>query len=496
MSKRNDVIVAVLVAVVVAVTLFVGARMELTPRLAAQSDERTAGTIGTPRPVGAGTFREIAKAQMPMVVNIRTESRRQTRDLTEFFDGNDLLERFFGFPQLPRSPREQITQGAGSGFIIDKNGLVLTNNHVVAGATKITVALYAEEEGEEYSARVVGRDPLTDSALVELTEKPLQELPVATLGSSDDVQPGDWVMAIGNPFNLAHTVTVGVISATGRPFPVSEGRWQDVLQTDAAINPGNSGGPLLSLRGEVVGMNTAIVSGGPMVGNVGVGFAIPIDVVRDLLPELRKGTITRGHIGVHISPVTTHLAEPLGLKEARGALVRLVEKSGPAAAAGIEPGDVIVRYNNKPVEERDDLVEMVTRTDPGTTVPIEVVREGERKTVRVTVAKLELEDGDVRPGGPTDTGFGMSLRDLTPQIRRRLDLPSTRDGAVVTAVEQASAATRAGIRAGDVILEVNRKPVSSASEAAGALSRVPEGETAFVLLWRQGQEVFVTATRE
>jgi serine protease Do len=184
------------------------------------------------------------------------------------------------------------------------------------------------------------------------------------------------------------------------------------------------------------------------------------------------------------------------LKEARGALVRLVDKSGPAAAAGIEPGDVIVRYSDKAVEESDDLVEMVTRTEPGTTVPVEVVREGQRRTVRVTVARLELEDADVRPGEPTDTGFGMSLRNLTPPIRRQLKLPSGRNGAVVTGVELASAAARAGIRAGDVILEVNRKVVSSASEAAAALRRVSVGDTAFVLLWRQGQELFVTAARE
>jgi serine protease Do len=412
-NKRNDIIVAVIVAVLVAVTLFIAVRMELTPGISAQSSQQTVATTGTtswPQLLGAATFRDISRAQMPMVVNIRTESRRQTRDLTEFFDGSDLLERFFGFPQLPRLPRDQITQGAGSGFIIDKKGLVLTNNHVVAGATKITVALYAEEDGEEYNARVIGRDPLTDSALIELTEKPSNDLPVATLGSSGEVQPGDWAIAIGNPFNLAHTVTVGVISAIGRPFPVSEGRWQDVLQTDAAINPGNSGGPLLNLRGEVIGVNTAIVSGGLVGGNLGVGFAIPIDVVRELLPELCEGTITRGRIGVQISPVTKDLAEPLGLKEARGALVRLVEKSGPAAAAGIEPGDVIVRYNDEAVEESDDLVEMVTRTAPDTTVPVEVVREGQRRTVRVTVARLELEDADVRPGEPADTGFGWTQR--------------------------------------------------------------------------------------
>jgi len=243
-------------------------------------------------------------------------------------------------------------------------------------------------------------------------------------------------------------------------------------------------------------MNTAIITGGPVVGNVGVGFAIPIDVVRELLPELRKGTITRGRIGVQISPVTKNLVEPLGLAEAHGALVRLVEKGGPAAEAGIEPGDVIVRFNEKTIEKSDDLVEMVTRTQPGTTVPIEVIRNGKRETVRVTVARLDLDDEGERPEGPTDTGLGMSLRDVTLQIKSRLDVPTSRDGAPVADVEQASAAARAGIRTGDVVLEVNRKPVNSAREAAAALKQVDEGDTALLLLWRGGQEVFVTATRE
>jgi serine protease Do len=495
-KKRSSLIVGLLFAAAVSSAALFASYMNGTSRTFAESNDEPLRTGDGWASFGAQTFRDIAEAQTPMVVNIRTESRRQTRDLSEFFDGNDLLERFFGFPPFPPQPRDQITQGAGSGFIIDENGLILTNSHVVTGATKITVALYADEEGEEYDARVVGRDPLTDSALIELTEKPSQDLPVATLGRSGDIKPGDWVMAIGNPFNLAHTVTVGVVSAIGRPFPVSEGRWQDVLQTDAAINPGNSGGPLLNLRGEVVGINTAIFTGGPVAGNVGVGFAIPIDAVRELLPELREGTITRGRIGVQIMPVTKDLAEPLGLKEPEGALVRLVERRGPAAAAGIEPGDVIVRYNEKPVVESDDLVEMVTRTTPGTTVPVEIVRDGQHRTVRVTVSPLELEDDGAQSGSPSDTGFGMSLRDLTPQLRTQLGLPTGRAGALVAAVEPASPAARAGVRAGDVILEVNRMAVSGASEAARLLRGVAEGNTAFALLWRQGQELFVTMTRE
>ena len=482
MEKRNSLIAGGPLAAAVLTAAMLSSPVT---RTFAQSIKAPGGTPALSDSIGPNTFRHIAEAQMPMVVNIRTESRRQTRDLSEFF-GDDLFDRFFDVPPVPRQPRDQITQGAGSGFIIDKNGLILTNNHVVTGATRITVALYADEDEVEYDARVVGRDPLTDSALIELTERPSRDLPVATLGSSDDVKPGDWVMAIGNPFNLAHTVTVGVISAIGRPFPVSEGRWQDVLQTDAAINPGNSGGPLLNLRGEVVGINTAIMTGNRAAGNVGVGFAIPIDTVRELLPELRKGTVTRGRIGVRITPVTRTLAEPLGLKEAEGALVRSVEREGPAAAAGIEPGDVIVRYDGRPVVESRDLVEMVTRTRPETTVPIELVREGQRRTLQVTVAALEPDESDTQPKEAVETGFGMSLRDLTPELRTQLKLPSGRSGAIVTSVDRVGPAARAGIRAGDVVLEVNRTAVSGATEA------VP----AFALLWRQGQELFVTMTRE
>jgi serine protease Do len=310
------------------------------------------------------------------------------------------------------------------------------------------------------------------------------------------MKSGDWVMAIGNPFNLAHTVTVGVISAIERPYPVSEGRWQRVLQTDAAINPGNSGGPLLNLQGEVIGINTAVLASEAAPRNVGVGFAIPIDAVRDLLPELREGTVTRGRIGVQITPVTKALAEPLGLDRASGALVRVVERAGPAAAAGIEPGDVITRYNERTVEESDQLVDMVARTKPGTTVPVEIVHDGERRTVVVTVARLQLLDGAGESTLSVETEFGLSLRDLTPPVSKRLELPAGRSGAVVTGVDPGGPAAAAGVRAGDVILEVGRTAVDSATEANNQLRHVPDGGTAFVLLWRVDREVFVTLTRE
>lgn len=350
-------------------------------------------------PLTATTFRDIAQAVSPAVVNIRTESRQRAQDLTDFFGGGgrggDLFERFFGQPNpnqgAPQRPRERVIQAAGTGFIIDKAGFILTNNHVVEGATKIAVTLYGEDFDQEYAARVVGRDPLTDSALIELTEMPDHTLPEVKFGDSAQIQPGDFVMAIGNPFGLAHTVSVGIISAIERPFPVSEGRSAQVLQTDAAINPGNSGGPLLNLRGEVVGINTAIISGGQQSGNVGIGFAIPINVVRELLPQLRAGKVTRGRIGVGIGAVPADAVDEFGLKDRNGAVVLNVAPGGAAERAGIEPGDVIVGYSGKPIRNRDELVAMVTATRPGTTVPVRIVRDREEQTISITIEELDIE---------------------------------------------------------------------------------------------------------
>ena len=312
MARRSPALapIAIVVVCVILIAVIAASRGqqvaqagEVRAAAPAADVEQPAASRSVPQdPVGSSqVFRTIARNAMPMVVNIRTEARRQTRGLTGMF-GQGLP--FFG---APPQGQEQITEGAGTGFVIDPAGLILTNNHVIAGATRITVGLYADEN-QEYAARVVGRDPLTDSALIQLEDRPQAALQAATLGRSSEVQPGDWVMAIGNPFNLAHTVTVGVISATGRPFPMSEGRFQEVLQTDAAINPGNSGGPLLNLRGEVIAINTAILTGGGQ-GNVGVGFAIPSDAVRELLPALREGTVTRGRLGVEVSPVTRALVQ-------------------------------------------------------------------------------------------------------------------------------------------------------------------------------------------
>ncbi len=279
-NRRSTWFYALLIAMTsAAAALVIASRLGLAPDSAAQT------TVAPPMnsapitgPLTASTFRDVAKTVMPAVVNIRTESRQRQQDLSEFFGGSDLFDRFFGQQeprgggggggggQQPQRPREQVVQAAGTGFIIDKAGFILTNNHVVDGATKIKVSLYGEDDDQEYDAKVVGRDPLTDSALIELTEKPDHTLPEAKFGDSSQMQPGDWVMAIGNPFGLAHTVSVGVISALERPFTVAEGRSAQVLQTDAAINPGNSGGPLLNLRGEVIGINTAIYTDAQTAG--------------------------------------------------------------------------------------------------------------------------------------------------------------------------------------------------------------------------------------
>jgi serine protease Do len=493
-----------------AVGMVIASRLDLSPESSAQTMAvPAANSAPLTGPLTAQTFREIAKATTPSVVNIRTESRQRTQDLTEYFGGDDLFRRFFGAPEdedqpqlRRRRPREQVVQAAGTGFIISKDGLILTNNHVVEGATKIVVSLYGEDTDQEYDAKLIGRDPLTDSALIELTEKPTHEMPEAKFGDSSQVAPGDWVMAIGNPFGLAHTVSVGVVSALKRPFPVATGRTQDMIQTDAAINPGNSGGPLLNIRGEVVGMNTAIYSDARQSGNIGIGFAVPINSVRKLLPQLRTGKVTRGMIGVTVQSVPRDALDEFGLKERKGALVGSVSPSGPAAKAGFEPGDVILEINGQPVPDRDELVQTVVALKPGTTVPVKVLRNKVEKTLNVTIGEVDLEAengqqalGD-EAGEDTTEGFGIALGNLTADRARRLGVPSGTTGAIITDMDPNGSAARSGLRPNDVILKVNRVDVDSAAAAQRELQKVATGGTAFLLIWRQNQEIFVTVKKE
>jgi serine protease Do len=524
-TRKTTIFYVALIAMAsLVVGMVIASRLDLTPTSSAQT-LAIPSTNSAPLnvPIDSTTFRNIAKAQSPMVVSIRTEMHQKTQDLSEFFGGgtgDDLFDRFFGGggQTAPRRqqqppPKEHVTQAAGSGFIINKDGYILTNNHVVEGATKIEVQFF-DEEDNYYAAKVVGRDPLTDSALIQLVDKPSRPLPEAKFGDSSVMEPGDWVMAIGNPFNLAHTVSVGVISATSRPFPVSEStggsRYANVLQTDAAINPGNSGGPLLNVRGEVIGINTAIYSNtGSMgqAGNIGIGFAIPINTVRDVLPGLRSGKITRGRIGVSVLALTAESADAVNLKDRKGALVAQVSKGGPAANAGIEPGDVILQFNGKTVSKNDDLPQLVAGTTPGTTVPVKVWRDGKERTLSVKVEELDLESengnqqssNNAEPDSQSGGGFGVTLNNITPDIARRMDLPAGTKGAVITDVDQESPAARS-LQAGDVILQVNRQPVSSASEASQLLRAVPSGRTVGMLIMRRGasgsSEQFVTVRKQ
>src|SRR5688572_25995656 len=448
-SRKTTLFYSLLIMVAsLAVGMVIASRLELTPASSAQ----TGATLAVPPmnsaplsgPVDAGTFRNIAKTVSPAVVNIRSTSRQRAQEMTEFFGGgggDDLLERFFGGGgqgNRPRPrPREQETQAAGTGFVISRDGFILTNNHVIEGATKIEVGFFNEEADIFYEAKVIGRDPLTDSALLQLVD-PKKDLTEVKFGDSSQMQPGDWVVAIGNPFSLGHTVSVGVISATrASGLPVADQRRADVLQTDAAINPGNSGGPLLNARGEVIGINTAIFTDSRQQGNIGIGFAIPINNVRELIPQLRTGKITRGVIGVSVGPVPIEALAEFGLKERRGALVGQVTRGQPAEKAGIEPGDVILEFNGKPVKNTDELVGTVVRTKPGTTVPVKILRDKQERTINVTVDELNLENEGSRTRSTRETSnepdeeeaekFGLTMSALTPEAAQRLRAPRSEE---------------------------------------------------------------------
>jgi serine protease Do len=530
MSTRKTTLFYVLLAMTA--SLFVGmviaSRFDMAPASSAQTIAVPAtNSAAITGPLTVDTFRNIAKAASPTVVNIRTTMNAKQQDLTEFFGGggggggstpDDFLHRFFGNPNEQDDPqgrggrqrrpqREPRAQASGTGFIINKEGFILTNNHVVEDATKIEVGLFGDDPDVTYQAKLIGKDPLTDSALIQLIEKPKDPLPEAKFGDSSQMAAGDWVMAIGNPFNYSHTVTIGVISAAKRAFPITDGRTNDVMQTDAAINPGNSGGPLLNARGEVIGVNTAIITNARSEGNIGIGFAVPINTIRDLLPQLRNGKVIRGRIGVSVTAVPREGYEDFGLKARSGAIVATVASGGAAAKAGMEPGDVVVQYNGRPVASRDELVSMVVATKPGTSVPVKVMRNRQEKTLNVTVEELDLEaeqNGGRRTPSQSQqeppeehgaSGFGMTIENVTPAMARRLSLPSGQSGAVITDVDPDGPAAGA-LRPGDVILSVNRKPVASAAEAARELQKVQAGHLAQLIVWRGSSETFVTVKKE
>ncbi len=445
----------------------------------------------------------------PAVVNISTTTevkhprvqRFQRRGPQGQDPFEDFFERYFGQPGPgPEGgpPGELRGQSLGSGFILNTQGYILTNNHVVKDATDIVVRL---SDGREFKADVVGKDPLTDVALIKLAKPPKEELPTVVLGDSDAVRQGDFVLALGSPLGLRDTATFGIVSAKHRGgiSPIGTGTYDDYIQTDAAINPGNSGGPLFNLRGEVVGINTAIVR--PDIGQ-GIGFAVPVNLAKSILPQLReKGKVTRGFMGVSVGDLTPDLSQAFGFAPGtKGALVQNVVPRGPAAKAGVEAGDLIVALNGKPVDSAGAVTRSVALVPPGEKVSLTVMRKGQKKSFDFKVAQRPEDEGVAQRGeGEEEEGgdkaaktqkLGVSLAPMTADLARELGVPGDQ-GVVVTNVVDGGPAERAGMRRGDVILEVNQQPVKSPDDVKKVIDRMKAGDMALLRVRRGDQAVFL-----
>ncbi len=441
----------------------------------------SAAPIVTPQ--GLPDFISLAKKLSPSVVNVSTiQIRKATQGGPGFGDDQmgEFFERFFGAP-VPRGPQRR--GGLGSGFIIDSNGTILTNYHVVDGAEKISVTL---SDGKNYDAKVIGKDQKSDIAVVKIDAG--RDLPAVNLGDSDRLEVGEWVMAIGNPFGLDHSVTSGIVSAKGRN--IGAGPYDNFIQTDASINPGNSGGPLINLRGEVVGINSAIFS--QSGGNIGIGFAIPTNAVKELLPQLRdKGKVVRGFIGASVQKVTPDIADSLGLKQARGALVADVIKGGPAERAGLKPGDIIIEFDRKEIKDSSDLPMQVARVAPGMSVQMKVLRDGKETALPLTVG--EMKESEVIAA--TQEGeLGLTVQPVTPQLAENLGLERA-EGLVITAVKRGSAAEEAGLRSGDVITEINRQPIKNLADYNRELTRNEKAKSVLLLVRRGPSSLFLALKR-
>ena len=434
---------------------------------------------------GLPDFINLAKKLGPSVVNVSTTTVRGAEgNAPGPFGDNDPAEefwqRFFG-GRTPRGPQRQ--NGVGSGFIVDADGTILTNYHVVDGAQKLAVTL---SDGKKYDAKVIGRDQKSDIAVIKIEAG--RSLPAAPLGDSDGLEVGEWVMAIGNPFGLDHTVTSGIVSAKGRN--IGQGPYDNFIQTDASINPGNSGGPLINLRGEVVGINSAIFS--QSGGNIGIGFAIPSNAVKELLPQLRdKGRVVRGFIGASVQKVSPEIAESLGINPARGALVADLVKGGPAERAGVKTGDVIVEFDRRPIKDSADLPQQVARVTPGSAVQVKVIRDGKETTLPLTIGEMK----ETEVAASTQEGeLGLTVQPLTPQLAENLGLERT-EGLVISAVKSGSAAEEAGLRSGDVIVELNRQPVKNLADYNREIARNDKTKSVLFLVRRGQSSLFLALKR-
>jgi serine protease Do len=495
-------------------TLVMGAAcaaLMLVPAIAATNDTGSAGNgpnlsaqAGHEAAIPLPSFAPLADRVLPAVVNISVQLDQQAalQDQSSDEDQGDnggngtsppfgqtpfdqFLRRFFQKPSSAPNPHQQVV-ALGSGFIIDPRGYVVTNNHVVANAEKVTVIF---QDQSQHSAKVIGRDQRTDLALLKIaTDKPL---PYLTWGNSDKVKVGDWVVAVGNPFGLGGTVTAGIVSALGRN--INEGPYDDFLQIDAPINRGNSGGPTFDLTGQVVGINTAIYS--PSGGSVGIGFAIPSNLAKYVVGELEEhGTVSWGWLGVSIQDLSPSIAKSLGLNHAEGALVASVVADSPAAKAGLKSGDVIVEAGSHPIHRAHDLPRVVAETPIGSKLLLTVERDGTTYQLGAEIGKMPAkmaENGENQPSAVPSRALGMQLTPLTPELRKQLQVASNVSGVVVTHVAANSPIAALGVEAGDVIQSVDRKPVTTPEAAAAALNEAAKRGNILLLIDRHGASEFV-----
>ncbi|MCC6932113.1 MAG: DegQ family serine endoprotease [Deltaproteobacteria bacterium] len=440
------------------------------------------------------SFAPIVEKLSASVVNISVEGKEES---PMGFPGGQGLENeeqenpfdyFFQMP--PMRPGKRMFEGLGSGFVINSDGYIVTNNHVVDRASKITIKF--KDDKESYTAKVVGSDERTDIALLKV--EGAKNLSPAVLGDSDVIQPGDWSIAIGNPFSLGNTATVGIISAKSRRNV--GGPYSDFIQTDASINPGNSGGPLFNARGEVIGVNTAIFSpnrSGNSGFNIGIGFATPINIVKEVIDQLfAKGKVTRGWLGVLIQPVTADAAKAMSLKSASGALVADVVRDSPAEKAGIKRGDVIVKYDNQSIDDNAQLPQLVGRTELGKSVSVVVLRENEEKTFKVKIEELkdeELAKGETKPS--EEVKLGVKVQNLTPDMAKSLGIDES-EGVVVTEVMPGGAAFESGLRRGDVIIEAGSRPVKNTKSFKELTKNVAKDKPILLLVRRSDHTIYLT----
>jgi Do/DeqQ family serine protease len=452
--------------------------------------QAAAATVQPPLFEGRESYADIVKVVAPAVVTIRTEGRARMRPTQ--FQGEDFFRRFFGDEfDMPRAPqRSPRLRGMGSGVIVSVDGYVLTNHHVIDNADDIQVEM---TDGRTFDAEIVGVDEPTDLALLKVEAA---NLPRLSLGNSDAVNVGDIVLAVGNPLGVGQTVTAGIISAKGRSTAIGDGSYEDFLQTDAPINHGNSGGALVNLDGELIGINSQILS--TSEGNIGIGFAIPANMARNVMDQLRtSGKVTRAQLGVTVQQVTNDMADSLGLDSAAGAIVSSVRPGSAAERAGIKQGDVIRSFDGQPVRDFNSLRNRVAGAKPGSQSSVVVIRDGAEKSLTVTLDEASPRTDERNAGGPEGeddrTALGVSVAPLTPELAERLGLKD-RDakGVVIRDVNPEGRAADAGLRPGDVIEEVNRTPVASVDELREAIRNAGDDRPILLLISREGVNTFVT----